>query len=654
MKKSILRHINKGRVSFYITLSSLLFTLTTLGSCQDMLDTENSRQLFEPSLSEKTDSVFYAYGILQAMQQLADQYYYQNEMRGDLVQPTTKADAHLKKLADFSADVTNRYDSVYLYYKVINNCNYYLKNRRQDLITGDKYVVINEYIAVASIRAWAFMQLVRNYGDVPYFTEPITSISEINSKSNTTPAKTILSAQAHYLDSLKHQWGYEYHEVPTYGKVSVNVGTTGWATTKYIQPAKCFIPLNVILGDLYLENGEYQNAAKAYYDYLYYNAIKSIDNIDINYSQQISSDDDMFYSYPSDYDVQQNQSVVKGSRNWMSIFTTDYAPGDVITYIPMAVSRMSGQTTSIPEAYGYMYYGSAGDFIANWRINNRLPETKDVMIVPSYGFRQIYGTAPYYYYKEKLNNSQRFWEYGKRNLGDSRFNHVCRGQGDTSLVYVQKPSNANIYLYRTTTVFLHLAEAMNRMGYPDAAFAVLKDGLNPQLLNYIDTLAAKQTSSAGSQTYPAENFYIKSRTAEMLSSTLPFLTNSTVFPIGTHSVGVHFHGAGAVSGLASPYQYSTVLGEKLASLNKQFELGLSSYSQQDSINAMEDILCDEYALEFAFEGTRFSDLQRIARHFNEAGNWGTDFGSRWFAKKLEGNRPLKDLRDPRNWYLPFK
>jgi len=39
-----------------------------------------------------------------------------------------------------------------------------------------------------------------------------------------------------------------------------------------------------------------------------------------------------------------------------------------------------------------------------------------------------------------------------------------------------------IILYRSSTVWLHLAEAFNRMGYPDAAFAILKDGLTTILL----------------------------------------------------------------------------------------------------------------------------------------------------------------------------
>ena len=149
-------------------------------SCSDMLETESSRQIFDPELGEKTDSLAYAFGIFQAMQQLADQYVLQGEVRGDLVELTTSSDSYLRQLADFSATTANKYDSAYVYYRVINNCNYYIAHRNTELYTGATNVVINEYAAVKAIRAWAYMQLARNYGKVPFFTEPLTQISQID------------------------------------------------------------------------------------------------------------------------------------------------------------------------------------------------------------------------------------------------------------------------------------------------------------------------------------------------------------------------------------------------------------------------------------------------------------------------------------------
>ena len=58
-------------------------------------------------------------------------------------------------------------------------------------------------------------------------------------------------------------------------------------------------------------------------------------------------------------------------------------------------------------------------------------------------------------------------------------------KNDSSFAVMTKFTSANIPLYRTATVYLRLAEAINRMGYPDAAFAILKDGINDDLTSYV-------------------------------------------------------------------------------------------------------------------------------------------------------------------------
>lgn len=635
-----------------------VFGILASQSCADMLDTESTSQIENPALDQKTDSVFYAYGILQAMQQLADQYYFQNEVRGDLVKATTKANTNLKELFDYSADVTNKYDSVYQYYKVINNCNYYLKNRRTDLITGDIYTSVNEYISVASIRAWAYLQLMRNYGSAPYLTEPVTTISEINKNHPFVNMKNALADQAEYLENLKQKWDYQYWDVPTFGRTDqINIGATSWGTTKYFLPSKCFIPINVILGDLYLEIGDYEKAAKTYYEYIYREALKDRKKINVNFAQQRKPADEEDYQYPSDFDRSYNNSFYSEATPWNSIYNMASAPGDVITYIPMAVAQTRGETTVIPETFGYLYYESGRNKVAKNSINNRIPETPDVQLVPSEAYTELSQNADYYYYQEKQNTTQRYYYVTSAKLGDARANFISKGDGDyENSVYVQKPWNGNVYLYRTTTVYLHLAEALNRMGYPDAAFAILKDGLSVELSNYVDSKYEQQSTSTTAQTFEREKFYISTETAEMLATTVPFLApeNASVFISDANVKGIHFHGAGAVAGLSSTYQYSTVLAAKINELNEKFALGIEEPTKEDMINAMEDILCDEYALEFAFEGTRFADLQRIARHKNESGMYGGNFGSVWFSDKLKANNPAKSLMDPNNWYLPFK
>ena len=97
----------------------------------------------------------------------------------------------------------------------------------------------------------------------------------------------------------------------------------------------------------------------------------------------------------------------------------------------------------------------------------------------------------------------------------------------------------------------------------------------------------------------------------------------------------------------------TIVGNKIAELQKLHGIQPTG-TLQDTINAVEDLLCDEMALELAFEGNRFGDLTRLARHKNQAGLYGANFGSQWLARKLAYKNPVVSLLDEKNWYLPFK
>ena len=668
----------KNWVRFLFLLPSSLFLLT---SCSDMLESDSSRQLFEPTLDQKTDSVFYAYGIMQAMQQLADQYYFQNELRGDLVRPTDKASLHLRSLASFTADAVNKYDSVYLYYKVINNCNYYLAHRDTTLATGARNVVCNEYAAVASFRAWTYLQLARQYGAVPYITEPVTTIAQINANTSMTSYEGILQGEAQMLESLKARYSDEQIAVPTFNQSSRSVGMLNWGSVeKFIRPSKCFVPLNVVLGDIYLELGQYEQAATCYYQYLRYEGLQNPSNISVNYddymSPYYSSYSPIFKNFtewPVDYNESKNSSLYNQMPAWGNSFQHAAAPGDVISYIPMAVNYTMGQTTDIPAAFGYNYYGT--DRASVVQVDDPMegifncPKTLDIQIVPSQAYCDSARRAQYYFYTEQVKVAPFNWIVRSEPLGDARANMICQGEGaDSVYVYTYKPSTAYVLLYRNATVWLHLAEAINRMGYPDAAFAVLKNGFHTDLPNYryeevylkdqqgndsIDSNGQKVLDMT--QAHVDDKYYLTPESYELLTTKLPFLaqTNSDIFKNGATKsfVGIHFHGAGAVEDLYSSYRYSTVVRAKIADISRKFGLGLQNYTKDDYINAMEDLLCDEYAMEFAFEGTRFSDLRRLAIHKNQSGIYGSGFGDRWLSLKLQSNAPGITTQ---NCYLPYK
>ena len=155
-----------------------MFLTTT--SCEDILETESEQIVFDPALDQKTDSMFYTLAILKSVQLAIDQNVLINEMRGDLTETNMYTQTDLRELANFSATAANKYDSAYVYYRIINNCNYYIAHRDTMLMTGSTKVAIPEYVEALAVRAWAYMQLCKHYGTVDFYTTPITSISEAN------------------------------------------------------------------------------------------------------------------------------------------------------------------------------------------------------------------------------------------------------------------------------------------------------------------------------------------------------------------------------------------------------------------------------------------------------------------------------------------
>lgn len=629
-------------------------------SCADMLETESSHFVQNPELDNKTDSIFSAFGIMQAMQQLADQYFFQNEMRGELVSTTSDATTHLRNLSNFDAGTENKYDSVYLYYKVINNCNYYLQHRDTTLLKGTENVTINEFVNIAAFRAWTYLQLTSQYGDVPYITEPVTSVSQINANTASTNYKSILASQAEYMQALKNRYPIEKLDAPVYSgyNSAVQVGHPNWNNNqKYVMTRKCFVPFNVVLGDLYLEIGEYEKAATCYFDYLNHESQEhGVEALDINWSNYRNPRSSSIpFEFPLDYNVSANNDLTNGMSTWDILFSTNgYAQNEVVSYIPMAVNYTAGQTTEVPKAFGYDYYATSGRAVSRYHLTN-CPEIKEVQITPSEVYTDMAYKNPFYYYTINKDPESKTTRYllSSVNVGDGRANMIVNGEGEDSLiVYTQKACTANFILYRTTTVFMHLAEALNRLKQPELAFAVLKSGLHDGIKQYVDTAYVE------SNNIPQENYYIPKPAYDLLKDgSFPFLSEANKVNFTNSGskeiVGIHFHGAGAVEDVRSPYTYKAIVEERINKIRKQFNVNLdkTSYEDEEYINAVEDLLCDEYALEFAFEGRRFSDLLRIARHKNSGTVYGANFGDTWLSKKLESKKAGITTA---NCYLPFK
>lgn len=596
---------------------SLLLAVLTMSSCSDMLETNSDAQTFDPAMNEKTDSVFYAFGIAQAMQQLADQYFFQGEMRGELVATTQYTDNNLRQLKNFSADLTNEYDSAYVYYRVINNCNYYLAHRDTTLLTGATNVTRSEYAAVLAYRAWSYLQLARNYGKVPFFTEPLTAISHIDGAN--FPNYGIDEIAAALVPQLEKYAGVP---VPNYG-TSVQCGSTNFGQAKTMNTSKIFIPVDVILGDLYLETGKYENAANSYVKYL--TTTKTVlDPYVASFALRNIED-----QRPADM-----KSTVAGV-SYTGIFANNNTQ-DIVSYIPMSVNRVRGTVTKVPSAFGYDYYALSTS--ACWN--------EKVQLLPSEDYTSLTDGLDYYYYKDvqgglpnKDITSGKFGDM--RSLAIMRERNAQPGSDEEDVQWINKFQSGNIILYRYSTIYLRLAEALNRMGMPDLAFSFLKEGVSQHVAD-------------------STNTWLSDEGKAFLNNT--FLNEQNIETFRGKSYALHMRGCGVTSDGnypgSSPYQYDTEVAKKLNKLAQDSSLypdlsnriANSLLTKADTIMAIEELLCDEEAMEFAFEGSRWYDLMRFARHKNRAGL----AGNAWLADKVKNNQPTKALTDENNWYLPFK
>ena len=602
--------------------SSFMFT-----SCSDILETDSNRQIFDPALDQKTDSMFYTLGILKGLQQVADQYVMTGEMRGDLVATNQYTETDLRTLANFSADASNKFDSAYVYYRIINNCNYYIAHRDTSLRTGSRQVAIPEYVEAQAVRAWAYLQLAKNYGEVPFYTDPLVSIGDANSNIPTKDLQGICDALAPELIKFSGT------PVPDYGSVSAGVLNSSSSENpeeKMIESSRAMIPVDVILGDLFLETHQYEQAARYYFKFLETN--------EEVLEQAYTDPTDNFIMRQLEDRIPSSYSMMVSGFRWSSIFEIGYT-NDIVTYIPLAANTLRGEVTELPRYFGYDFYSTT-----NGSSTSSARYLLERQIDASAAYTNLCNAQDYYYTPSGSTGGATVVRTAQ--LGDLRrfYTMYPVSKNDSSFAVMTKFTSANIPIYRTATIYLRLAEALNRMGYPDAAFAILKDGINEELRTY---------EVWGDSTDIESGRYITPETIDLLTNDIPFLSpaNMQVFE---DNWGIHSRGTYYTQGTFSPYQFHTIVGRKLEELNAQFSMLNSSYTKADTINAMEDIICDEMALELAYEGSRFGDLTRIARHKNASGLYGPNFGSQWLAQKLAYKHPVVSLLDEKNWYLPFK
>ena len=547
-------------------------------SCSNMLETESDLVEFEEdhTLNQATDSVYSVMGIINKMQGIADRVVLLGEVRGDLVQSTSAANSDLKRLANFEFDGENRYNQVSDYYAVINNCNYYLAHIDTAMERRGRNLFMREYAAVKSYRAWTYLQMALAYGKVPLILKPLMTEKEAREAMNQTPADIQTICET-FINDLTPYVGVN---LPDYGSVANS-------DSKYL-----FIPMRALLGDLCLWAGRYQEAARWYHDFL----TDKYDPVQMN-----------------------SRSITWANATQYNSIIDSYGPlnasSEVLCYIPMEARVFDGTISNLPNLFrsteenNYFYELTASKNMAKisadqvYCFENDIPgaTTKDTLYAPHTGLyrSELVGDLRYY-------SNFRLESYGSNN-DYTEYN--------STLQNIYKIVSARITLYRSTMVYLRYAEALNRAGYPQSAFAILKYGICDEILkNRVD--AAELDEAGDLLTFDPELFRFDGRY------------------FGVHSLGSGDSHANAYYTLPQPIR----------------ELPTRQDTVDYQIPLVEDMIVTEMAREGAFEGYRFNDLMRVALRRNDPA-YLADPVSRRNGESDDALR--QKLMDTKNWYLPL-
>lgn len=662
------------------TVTFLLCGAVFFSSCEDMLNVESNRVEYEFDDWTLNDSVYSVLGILKCVQEVGDRQVLINELRGDLLSINeSKAVIDVQELSKSIFNVeTNKYLDVKDYYAIINNCNIYLARVDTTLEKNNIKLMLPEFVAVKSVRAWTYMQLAINYNQIPYFTEPILTHSAAEKVMN-QPMLTrdeVMSKLIEELLPFENPAAYPMPAWDSDGKVlKFGYGSNGTE----VNTKQLFVPVRMLLGDMYLwrgQAGDYKKAAQCYYDLLT-GARTGSDAVRYNDYSFVSTHRDEDGKFPDS-----QFGMLFTVRNFSAL------SNKIFTLIPYAASKLDGTTSQLSDVFlpvntigGSQVVASPGMIGLSERQVYCYPTKDENHIQPG---DHIYSNEKDFEVKGDLrlkSTTTKQMEIDEEKGGNTEYKNLIvkfnleMMQGD---LYVPQITTPYIVLARPEHAYLRFAEALmglEREGYEGAmelAMNVLKVGvkenysilLNPKyderpVINAKgDTVKIYEIDKENNDTlgfkYRMEKYLVS------YTDSLGFDFSADDFE---DNAGIHSRGSGDSEHnkyfALDSINVARYFGNTEMVDNK--EVITKSPTYEDSVLYVSELILDEMALELAWEGSRFGDLVRVATALGDNDVLAKRVAGRAFNNKVSHRHPafeydaglLSKMQNEHNWYLPL-
>lgn len=602
-------------LSLFIFLLGLGITTT---SCEDMLTPDMDR--YSEGFSGK-DTLYFYLGIVRNVQDMVEQNMLLADIRSDLADTTQYTSDSVANIATYDRQDNgeNGLLNRAAYYKVINQCNYYLATCDTAAQKNSVYYMRKEYAQVVAIRAWAYLQLVQTYGRVPFITSPVDNANtgwETNPEGGWVDADNLVDKLKGDLEKgAAYEVAYGYPDYSTYNNGYSKLDS------KYV-----FFYNDVVLGDLYLLRGasraDYVNAAKHYYTFL---STQMIDNA-TGTGTTSASYIEMKRGGKSTY--------IGSGSSWQSYIGGGTSFTDPFTVIPSASNSSFGRVLNrISQIYGFDSQSSNttstststdddGKETSTSTTTGSITLTANVksrQIGPSQAYLNLVSAQTYTSPEMNSNSELTDVEYYD-GAGDARIWGTCpqmqTSTGDKArFITKETPTSGlmnNTYatspafkyyktIYRMRQIYLRYAEAINRAGYPRLAFTVLRNGLDfdklPTLgdsIRYDDEAQTKQTvyyvdsvDVTNAANYIGLDELRRMADDPEASLYLDFSNSAWV------NTGIHEFGCGTSSNLDSLYSYDYVVAQRIADEAKRAGVTSSAIARKVAALRSHKALADD-------------------------------------------------------------
>ncbi|MEI8098008.1 MAG: RagB/SusD family nutrient uptake outer membrane protein [Sediminibacterium sp.] len=568
---------------------------TAFSSCKKTFDLLPQDQLDASQMYRNVyDADAAIVGLYGKFTSLAERYIVLNELRGDMLEYTDNADEYLRQISTHSVTAENPYANPRPFYELIVNCNDVLKNfnSMHDAKKMKEAEFQERYSDVLFLRSFLYLQLGIHYGTVPYVTDALATLDDVNNESKFP--KLTFNVLLDSLINISERATYK-DEYASSSTLAVTVD--GYPTQKW------FVNKKVVLADLNLWKGNYVQAASYYRQVMETGTVGTVNG-----------------SYYSMYKV-----------GWDS-------NGDIDHYIT------------------YSRAGDASTLVTNsqWRIMFELPTTTegfrrewvwaipfDNKFKPENPFVKLFSNIGGSYLVKPSKNATDMWDNEQQKsasaaTGTPGIPYDARGQlswkningqpvvmkflynyinNNTNLPLNVLQKDSKWFLFRQTQLHMRFAEAANRVGRYRLAWGLLNSGI------------------AGAYPAPTSDVTLYHNT---LNDSYPFNFDAR----NSGSAGVPYYRSD---------WYRNIGIRSRANLVDQ------AVPATDSLNQIEANLINETGLENGFEGTRWPDLLRVALRRNDPSFIADKVYAKLLKDGVPNAAAVRaKLMDKNNWYLPFK